>query len=161
MPNCSASKGAITPLKEIVKFSKKHLCNGSFRLNDEEISNFNPDVDIQYISTGSLYGETTIYGKIIRIGGEDPKIHFRINDIDKIIFDVNEELAKKLSPRLYEFIGLIGKAEWNAEKFNIEKFEITNIVDIEDKSIFETFEDIRGLIGKYWDEIEDVETYIN
>ena len=155
------NRAAIAPLKEIVKFSKKHHCEGYFNLNNDTLSTFNETVDIVYDYPTSSKGETTIYGKIIRIGGEDPKLHFRINDEEKLIFDIDEALAKKLSPRLYEFIGLSGIATWNLFNFHIENFEIKSIIQLDNKPLSATFDEVKGLIGKYWDEIEDVESYLN
>lgn len=155
------NRTAIGSLKEIVKFSKKHNCEGSFRLNDETISSFAPNIEIEYSAPASIKGETTVYGKIIRIGGEEPKLHFRTNDEEKLIFDIDEALAKKLSPRLYDFIGLVGVATWDIVNFRIENFEVKRIIDLEDTPITQTFNELKGIIGKYWDEVEDIESYLN
>lgn len=154
-------KSAISSLNEIVKFSRTHNCIGYFNLNDQNISSFSPDVEISYNSANSITGETTIYGKIIRIGGEEPKIHFRTNDNEKLIFVVTENLAKQLSPKLYEYIGLVGTATWNVQNFNIDNFKVDRIIELQEKSYVETFDDLRGLIGRYWDEVEDIEEYLN
>ena len=154
-------KSAITPLKDIVKFTKKHNCEGSFKLNDETISSFNSNVEINYNLPQSIKGETTIYGKIIRVGGEEPRIHFRTSDDEKLIFDIDESLAKKLASKLYEFIGLIGTATWNINNFRIENFKIDSIIELDNKPITEILDEIKGVIGKYWDEVEDLDSYLN
>ncbi|HRP36918.1 MAG TPA: hypothetical protein PLS50_03850 [Candidatus Dojkabacteria bacterium] len=155
------SSRSIEPLKEIIKFSKKYNCVGYFYLNNTEISSFEPNQEIKTIPNSVLEGETTIYGKIIRIGGEDPKIHFRINEEEKLIFDIDESLAKKLSPKLYEFIGLVGVAKWNSENFSIENFKLLEIIDIDKRPIIDSFNELQGLIGKHWDEVEDIDSYLN
>lgn len=155
------NRSSLPALKEIIKFSKKHNCEGHFNLNSQIIASFSPDFEIDIISKNSITGDTTVFGKVIRIGGEDPKIHFRVSETDKLIFDVSEEVAKKLSQKLYEFIGLVGIATWDANTFAIEKFEIKQILDLNNRPIPEVFEELRGLIGKHWDEIEDIENYIN
>ncbi|WP_139173811.1 hypothetical protein [Hydrobacter penzbergensis] len=157
----NVSKGAIQPLKEIVKFTKKHNCLGQFNHNYKTISNFTKDLEINYAIPNSISGETTIYGKIIRIGGEEPRLHFRINEDEKLIFDINEKLAKELAHQLYEYIGLVGVATWDATNFNIENFEILKIVRLDNQPLNIAFDEIKGVIGKYWDEVEDVENYLN
>ncbi len=155
-------RSAIGPLKDIVKFSKRHNCEGSFKHNDAVISTFNPESEIEYNLQNTVKGQTTIYGKIIRIGGEEPKIHFRINEEEKLIFDVDEQQAKKLSPKLYEFIGLTGTATWNSINLTIDNFKIDAIINVDtSKPYSDTFSELKGIIGKYWDEIEDIDSYIN
>ncbi|HMR81722.1 MAG TPA: hypothetical protein PKE30_01270 [Niabella sp.] len=154
-------RNAISPLRDIVKFTRKHNCEGSFKLNDETLSSFTPNVEINYNLPQSIKGETTIYGKIIRVGGEEPRIHFRTSDDEKLIFDIDEILAKKLATKLYDFIGITGTATWNINNFKIENFKIDKIIEIDNKPITETLEELRGIIGKYWDEVEDVDSYLN
>ncbi len=155
------NKGTIQPLKEIIKFTKKHNCLGQFNHNEHTISNFTKDLEINYTIPNSITGETTIYGKIIRIGGEEPRLHFRINEDEKLIFDIDESLAKKLAPRIYEYIGLVGRATWNATTFNIENFEILRPIQLDNQPLNIAFNEIKGLIGKHWDELEDIENYLN
>lgn len=155
------NKESISALNEIVKFSKRNSCTGSFNLDNEEISSFEPNHEIAIPKSQTITGETTLYGKIIRIGGEEPKVHFRIDENQKLIFDIDENLAKKLSPKIYDFIGLVGIATWNSKDFSIEKFEVSRLLEFDNKPIATTFTEISGLIGKYWDEVEDVENYLN
>jgi hypothetical protein len=155
------SSGTIKALKAITKFSKKYECNGYFNHNNETVATFSSNTEIGIEKSNFIKGETTIYGQIIDIGGEDPNVHFKINNNYVVIIDVTQELAESLAHKLYKEIGLKGIAKWDANSFEVEEFKISDIIDYEPTNIKSTFQEIRNIIGKYWDEIEDVNAFLH
>jgi hypothetical protein len=150
----------IESLREISKFTKRHDCVGYFRYDDKAISTFTKDTEITFDRSNELKGETRIYGKVVRVGGESPTLHFKINDEYKIVIDVKEDLAKELAKNLYEEIGLVGVAKWDSISYKVIDFKVADIVELDNKPIKETFAELRNLLGKHWDKIDDINSVI-
>ena len=106
---------------------------------------------------GNITGETIIYGEIQRVGGTEPKIVLRLTSGDLFSLDVSRDVAKNLSPRLYSQVGLRGTATWSYSDNKLLQFEVESLTEYEESSIADSFNQLRGVIGKYWDEIEDIE----
>jgi hypothetical protein len=151
----------INPFKSITKFSKKYNCTGYFNHNNITVSSFSPDKEINFEKTNFITGETTIYGEVIDAGGENPNVHFKINNDYTIIFDVTREFAKAFAQKLYEGeIGIKGIAKWDVTTYKVDHFKPLNIIEYEPRPINETFDDLKSLIGKYWDQVDDIDTIL-
>lgn len=156
----SLPANTINALKEITKFSKRHKCYGYFNHNKINIATFTPETEINLEKGNFIKGETTVYGRLIDVGGENPNVHFKINDDYTVIFDVTEELAKMLAPKLYYEVGLKGTAKWDSVSYQIVDFRISDVIEYEPKPINEIFNDLRNTLGKYWDKVDDINTYL-
>lgn len=107
---------AIENLKIISKFSKKHNCNCDYIHNSIKKAEITTASVIDVNRNSIIKGETTIYGKIERVGGAEPRIVFKDHTGNKIYFEVTREVAKTLATKLYEEIALIGVATWDEKK---------------------------------------------
>lgn len=152
---------AIEGLKNITKFSKKYNCQGSFRHNNQSLSQFTPTTEVRLEKENEVKGETIIYGLVLRVGGEKPTIHFKVDNEYRIVFDTKEDIAKKLAQKLYDEVGLRGVAKWDIKSYKVIDFTVSDIVEIETKPIVDTFNELSDLIGKYWDNIDNVQNVID
>ena len=150
----------IESLREITRFTKKYDCLGQFKHNDQSIATFNKHTEVVFDKSNELKGETRIYGVVVRVGGESPTVHFRVDNDYKIVIDVKEEIAKRLASKLYEQVGLIGTATWDYKSYKVIGFKVSVIVEIDEKPVKESFKELRKLIGKYWDGIDDITTVL-
>jgi hypothetical protein len=149
---------AINNLKEIQKvISHKPGCVGTFFSGRTRLSTIDKDTEIEIPTTGIIEGETTLYGQIRRVGGSDPKIIFRLHNGDNLSLEVSESTAKSFGPRLYEEVGIKGIARWSYADNKILSFSVEQLINFKDTPVSIAFDELRGSIGKYWDEIEDVE----
>lgn len=149
---------AITGLKEIQKIiARKEDCVGVFISGGEVISKITKNTDISIPTIGKIQGETILYGKIQRVGGVDPKVVLRLHGGQLLSLDVNESVARSVGNRLYTEVGLKGYATWSYHENEIVTFKVESLTDYNDNPIDEAFEQLRGLIGKYWDENQDIE----
>lgn len=155
------SVNTIIALKDITKFSKKYKCSGYLNHNYVNVATFTHDTEINLEKASVITGETTIYGKVIDVGGENPNVHFKINNDYTVIIDVKEEIAKQLAPKLFEEVGLKGTAKWDAISYQVTEFKIIDIIEYEPKTLKKTFNDLRNSLGKYWDGVDDVSTYLS
>lgn len=150
----------VESLQEISKFTKRHECIGQFKRNDFSLATFNKDTQIEFDKTNELKGETRIYGKVLRVGGENPTVNFKVNNEYKITFNVKESFARDLATKLYDDIGLDGIATWDIKSYQVTNFKINKIINYEPKPLKETFSELRKLIGKHWDKIDDVNSVL-
>lgn len=150
----------IESLKEITKFTKRHECVGHFRYRNESLTSFTKDTEITIDKTNEIKGETRIYAKVLRVGGESPTVHLKIDDDYKITVDLKEDLAKKIAAKLYETIGLFGIAKWDNKSYKVIDFKIHDIVEFENKPLKQTFSELKNLLGKHWDKIDDISSVI-
>lgn len=72
-------------------------------------------------------GETTLYGEVVRTGGEQPAI--RIDTIYGTVTcaNVSEELARVAAHQLYRSVRITGHAEWNVEDLELAQFDLKTL----------------------------------
>jgi hypothetical protein len=142
---------AISGLKVLTKFSKKYKCTGSFRHNDETISYFTPDTEVSIDKTKWLKEETTIYGKLIDSGGENPNVHIKISDEQTIIFKVSEEEAKILATKLYDKVSVKGIAKFNPTTLEILEFKLIELSLYSPGKTLAAIRKLRNITSGFWD----------
>jgi hypothetical protein len=149
---------AITGLKEIQRvISHKDDCVGTFISGRTKIAQLTKSTDIQISTVENIEGETILYGRIQRIGGSDPKVVLKLHTGELLSLDVTEDVARKFGARLYTEVGLSGTAIWSPKDYKLLSFRVKSLTPFEDKPIDTAFQELRGVIGKYWDEIDDIE----
>ncbi len=142
---------AIANLKTITKFSKKYKCHGSFKHNDEVVSSFTPHTEISTDKVKWIKQETTIYGKLVDIGGENPNVHIKISDDQTLIFKTSEANAKSLAPKLYEKVAVKGIAKFNPTTLEIVEFKLTDISAYSPGKTFSAIQKLRNITSGFWD----------
>ncbi len=154
-------RSSLNSLVNIASFTKKHNCSA-------ELIRLEPENTVAVISSETeinikppIIGETTIYGKILRVGGKTPKVMIETLEGKVIYCDVDLNLAKKLGQKLYEFVSLSGVAKWDAHDLVLEDFHIKNIGGYEGQSISSTIKELSSAIGSYFKDIVDVKSYIS
>jgi hypothetical protein len=106
-------------------------------------------------------GQTVVYGYVLRIGGDPAKVLLRIPGRNSLACDATLEMVKKLAPRLYTWVGLEGTAKWNPKDFYVEEFKIEGILDYEESAVYQAVEEISNLIGPYYRDVIDPDSYIS
>ncbi|AFN73830.1 hypothetical protein MROS_0587 [Melioribacter roseus P3M-2] len=150
---------SIRSLKTISDFTKKRNCVAEFRANpleEKPLASINKETSIEIPDTHYIIGETSIYGRVERVGGVKPKVMIRLTDNNLISCDVSEEVAKKLGQNLYKMIGFVGKAKWLAENYSLENFEIEDVIEYEETSLLQGLDELSSLIGEYWSDVDNV-----
>lgn len=80
-----------------------------------------------------IIGETTLFGKIINVGGRKPKAKIELFDGSLISCDAPENIVIELGKNLYKEVALKGNAKWDSSTLKVESFSITEIETIFDK----------------------------
>lgn len=151
----------VESLAKIWKFTKKRNCQAEFLNAHIKTGIIVPEIPIEISKDFYFEGETTIYGKIERVGGAQPKVRIRIDEENVLYLDVDEELAKTLANRLYEKVKLDGTAKWRKGDYKIHDFKIKDVSDFTGGKITDAFQELKGTVGKYYDDIDDVEKYFD
>lgn len=103
-------------------------------------------------------GETVVYGRLVRIGGENsPKAEIAVPGEGRVAVDLGMDLARRLAPRLYTTVALSGEAEWNADSLRIEHFVLKAILDYEDLPIGKAFQCLAEAAGEDWNGVDVLE----
>jgi len=148
----------IKGLQAVSKIIRKQECSLEFKLDGEIQATIDQFTKIEIPDSAYLSGVTTIYPIVKRTGGDKPTIVLQLYDEkDYIYVKADEETTTFLAHKLYQQVGLSGKATWDRETKRIVKFEIHRVLDYQKTSITESFNKIRQAIGTYWDEVDDIE----
>jgi len=150
-------------LSNIVKFTKNKKCASELILSDngsrEILATITPDTKIEHPPL--LIGETTVYAKVVRTGGKEPRVEIETIDERTLFCDAPLDITKKLGTKLYQIVGLIGVAEWDTELNNIEQFSIKDVTDYEQVPIKEAMRELSEATKTYYSDIDDVEQHIS
>jgi hypothetical protein len=148
-------------LDKIISFTRRHHCVAELHSpdNDELIASITPSTNTQV--SGLAQGLTTIYGRILRVGGKNPRVTVETVSGDSIYCDVSFEIAQELGRRLYEFAEFSGMATWNPNGWQIEEFRIESFASSATKTPEQGMNELRSLVGRYFEDIDDVDSYIS
>lgn len=152
---------AVENLTVLQSFVNRHQCrailNGIDGIESAEI-NIASDIAI----TDALYykGETTVYGKIIRIGGSKPKVRIQTDNGNYLSVITSKENAKELSPNLYSRIGIKGTGKWKKDSNELVEVKAKSFVVLSDIPLTKKLRGLSDIIGDYWKNIENPDDYI-
>lgn len=108
-----------------------------------------------------LRGETSVRGRLERVGGAKPKGELRLEPEGTLLFfNVSADLAKRLGECLYRTVGLRGLAEWDSTG-SIVRFEAKEVTgyDPDGTDLIEAFRELARLSGHIWDDV-DPDAYV-
>ena len=149
-------------LKTLVNYTRKLKCVVELAFQNGKrsvIATLSPDIKIE--RPCALTGETTVYAKIIRVGGKEPKVEIDTIDGRTLYCNAPFEITTKLGAKLYQIVGLIGVAEWDNDLNNIEQFSITGIIEYEKAPIKEAMSKLAEATQNYYAGIDNVEQYVS
>jgi hypothetical protein len=108
-------------------------------------------------------GDTTIYGRLIRVGGVSPRAMLEMPDGRYLYIELAENMAVTLASkeRLYKDVGIEGTATWRVDTWELIRFKANRITKYQPSkhNIVTTFEDLAEAAGDRWIGI-DVEQLI-
>jgi hypothetical protein len=146
----------ISSLNEVQKIVRQKNCNAEFKINGEKFADINPNTKIELGSDVIKY-ETIIYPDVKRVGGNDPHVQIEI-DGKRMSLNLTTDQAKLVSHRLYEEIGLKGIASYSRLDNRIVDFKVSEVLSSYNPStIKDSFGSLKNIIGKYWDNIDDID----
>lgn len=119
-----------------------------------------PSINIKIPEIVYIEGETTLYGYIENVGGKKPQVRITLTNGKKLICKINDkEKIRKLGALIYTEVGLVGIAKWQMPEMEIIDFEIQEILEYRESSIFETMNTLSKIAGDSFDSL-DVNSWI-
>lgn len=154
---------AMDELGSIEKFNRRHNTDTEFWFNNgsrKHLATISSDAGLP--APHFIYGTTTLYGKLLRIGGDNrPTALLGLSEELTLNCRVKTtELAGTMAKRLYEIIGVRGTAKWNVARYRPAEFTVEELTEYRQTSLTEAIESLREVAGKYYEEIEDVNAFV-
>jgi len=116
---------------------------------------------IEEIPQKTVSGQSTIYGRCVTVGGRKPKVWLEVTESNSpLAIRITESMAREISGRLYELVGLEGSATWNSVDLSLVSFRATRLVKYKPLPIPEAFKALADSHGEVWEGI-DVEKYVH
>lgn len=146
-------------LRTLTGFAREHKGHTQFwnGQSSQPLLDLAPDYAIDVPPPEYQRGETTLYGKIERVGGVRPRVRLRVSQREVVYGDISEEQSRILGAKLYSDTALRGQATWDANDGSVVYFRVEEILDFERGSVRSAFDELREASGKAFDEIEDVD----
>ncbi len=148
-------------LRTLTGFAREHMGHTQFwnGQGSQPLLDLAPDYAIGVPPPEYQRGETTLYGKIERVGGVRPRVRLRVSQREVVYGDISEEQSRILGAKLYSDTALRGQATWDANDGSVVYFRVEEILDFERGSVQSAFDELREASGKAFDEIEDVDLF--
>lgn len=129
---------------------------------NEQIYELSSDYKLRKQEDVLVKSDISVYGELIKIGGENSKAWFELTNGQKIDFWISKEQAEELSQCLYKTIGLKGTAEWNVQTQSIVSFKFYDILSYQPGNISKGLERIRNISSGFWDKFnnDDINNYL-
>lgn len=154
---------ATDELGSIEKFNRKYNTDTEFWLNNgsrKHLATITADAGLP--EPHFVYGTTTLYGKLLRIGGDSrPTALLNLKKDHSLTCRVaTTELASNMAHRLYEVIGVRGNAKWNVAEYKPVEFTVNSLMDYQQTSILQAMESLGKVAGEYYRGIEDINEFV-
>lgn len=110
-----------------------------------------------------LKGTTTLYGKVYRLGGKEPKVDIEPLGYTRMVHAAAPEaLVKELeqSESLYTLVAITGEASWSPTTLEITHFVVKTWRPFVPVPPVEGFEQLRERYGRYYNDIDDVTAWL-
>ena len=75
----------------------------------------------------------------------------------RLVAHISHKQAKIAANKLYDEIGFRGTAKWARKDKTLIEFKVNSLIDsYSPNSLVSSFAELREVIGKYWDDVDDV-----
>lgn len=149
-------------LRTLTQFARERkghtqFWNGS---SGQPLLDLPPDFAIEVPSPEYQRGETTLYGKIERVGGVKPRVRLRVWENEVVYGEISEEQGRVLGSKLYSQTALRGQATWDATDGSVVYFRVDEILNYKPGKASRAFEELKEASQGAFDQIEDVDLFV-
>lgn len=156
----------ISPLEELSAVAKSLGCEVELALpgkHGEVLARIVPTTYESVSRAVFIYGDTSIEGYVERVGGAtDLHCGLRVRGQSRMLICRVEgtEVARQLGQHLYEYVIVSGTATWYRNSWRLRSFSVKSMHQLDDRSLSERFEALRGATPDHWNRIDDPERFI-
>jgi hypothetical protein len=167
--NAEWSGSQISSIKDLSEVAKSQGCVIEFRESGrggamgDVLAKITPLTFDEISGSAFVYGDTSIYGRLERIGGAtEPHCGLRIADQPKMVIChiAGTELIRKMGQYLYQDIIVTGEAKWLRHNWQIRDMKITSFEAPKTGEIRDVLERMWQAGGKEWDKVRDSDKVI-
>lgn len=148
----------VEALKEVIRFNRRHNSDTEIWQSNGSRAKLATITQTTKVRVENFItkGTTTLYGDLMRIGGDNPpRALMKFIDGTKLSCRIKSiQIAKQMSPLLYQRIGVRGIAQWDTRDMSLHEFRIESLTPYRQKTLKESFERLREAVGDYVDDGE-------
>lgn len=154
------------PIEQLSATSRSLKCSITLReasARNGVLVEIGPDSFDRISKSVFVHGDTSITGKIERVGGAtEKKCGLRVSFQPRMLICKVEsaDVARKLGEKLYQEVVLHGTAVWFKTAWQLFSFTIRHVHQLAMTSISEAIHAIREAGAKAWDKIEDPQAFL-
>ncbi|MEX2444443.1 MAG: hypothetical protein WD492_12610 [Alkalispirochaeta sp.] len=130
LPYHRLEHGFKTPISRLRTYSKKFDAPISMRLAESTNGDLFTVVPSDYQVPTTIKGSTTIYGRIMSIGGTKPTVRIAHRN-GTISCSITENQARELGKHIYSNVAANGVAVFDRETLEIHEFDLKSFVHVE------------------------------
>lgn len=152
----------LSPVEELSGIAKSLGCKIEFRLpgkGNDVLATITPLSYDSIASSVFVYGETSVSGKVERVGGAtELRCGLRIRQQpDRMLICRVEsaDVARQLGQHLYEEVVVSGTATWYRRNWRLRSMSIRSMEQIKRRSLVDGIRALREAGGHAWDKVED------
>ncbi len=154
-------KKAALALQKIWKIASRH--NWTLSLLEQDgirippKAEILPDHPVLEPDTPVVRGNTAVWGRLIRVGGAEPRAVLQLADNSYLHFSVTDEaLVKTMAGFIYEDVGIEGEATWDLAGIEMIEFKATRLTAYRpgNNDVVEAFAELARICDGAWDEID-------
>ncbi len=158
----------LSPIEDLSAIAKSLGCIIEFRLpgkGNDILATITPDSYRSLEGSVFVSGETTISGRVERVGGAT-ELHcgLRVQQQSERMLICRVEstdVARQLGQHLYDDVIVSGEATWYRRNWRLRSFSIRSMHQLKRGSILEAIGALRGAGGSAWNNVEDPEKLLN
>lgn len=139
--------------KPIFDVIKKKNCSLEITHKSEKVCVLEPNSRFEKPKSNYITKNCNIAGELIKIGGDNSRAWIKGFDNEIISFKVSRELARSLSPKLYNILSFRGNVKENILTNKIIEFKLYEVLEYEQGKTKDAIEKIKNISIGYWDKL--------
>jgi hypothetical protein len=157
------SSETLKHLRVIHAFIKTHDCEGEMFSRNGQVAIkavLLPKIEIP--EHPQITSQTLMYGRIVRVGGTEPRVMFDSASGQTLFCRVKDEsLARKIGERLYTWAGFEGTVILDSDSLEVLEFRVENMTDYEGGLSFrDAFAALSALTREYYSDVGNADEYV-
>ena len=156
-------KAAQSGIEKIFNLTHLKNCQTEFKHKDIQLAHLTPNDEFIKQEKIILDINCNIYGELVKIGDEKPKIWIKLfNDEIKSV-EVTKEIVKQLSSKMYSPIAFSGKKRINILTNETISLKLLELIEYNPYNASKSFNDLKEISNGFWDKFktqEEISTYL-
>ena len=146
-------------LRTLTEFSRQRRCTTQFWNGTQAgpVLELDSDFVLDLPRPEYVRGETTLYGKVERVGGVRPRVKLRLSTREVMYGDISEDQARELGKRMYLPAGLRGQATWDPQDGSVVYFRVEEILPYVGGGVRAGFDELNTATRGAYNQVEDVD----